>query len=98
VHVGAHVQVTAASLDGRLGRRTLAATRRLLELELVHTIASDAHAPHIREAGMRAAAEAVGDSKLARWLSQEVPAAIVSGDPLPPRPALRKRRSLLRRR
>jgi protein-tyrosine phosphatase len=100
VRSGVHVQVTAASLDGRLGRRTHAAARRLLEFGLVHVIASDAHAPEVREVGMRAAAATVGDRRLARWLTQDVPAAIVAGERLPPRPpAVRKRRAfgLLRR-
>jgi protein-tyrosine phosphatase len=97
---GVHVQVTAASLDGRLGRRTHAAARRLLELDLVHVIASDAHAPEVREVGMRAAGDTVGDRRLARWLTEDVPAAIVAGERLPPRPQQqRKRRTfgLLRR-
>jgi protein-tyrosine phosphatase len=86
VHVGAHVQITAASLDGRLGRRAESAARRLLELELVDVLASDAHTAAVREAGLSAAAEAVGDAALAHWLTEAVPAAIVAGGPLPDRP------------
>jgi protein-tyrosine phosphatase len=92
VRAGAHVQVTAASLDGRLGRRVLATSKRMLELELVHVIASDAHTPEVREVGMRKAAHAVGDRELARWLTQEVPAAIVTGERLPQRPESRPKR------
>ena len=51
VAAGGVVQVTAASFDGSLGRATARCAHRLLELELVHLIASDAHAP--RGAGVR---------------------------------------------
>jgi protein-tyrosine phosphatase len=92
VQSGAHVQVTAASLDGRLGRRVLSTSKRLLELELVHVLASDAHTPEVREVGMRKAADVVGDWELARWLTQEFPAAIVAGEPPPQRPEARRKR------
>jgi protein-tyrosine phosphatase len=95
VQGGAYVQLTAASVDGRLGRRTQAASRKLLELGLAHVLASDAHTPAIRRAGMRAACDAVGDPELARWLSESVPAAILADEPLPARPKARPRRSVL---
>jgi protein-tyrosine phosphatase len=87
VESGTLVQLTAASVDGRLGGRARDASARLLELGLAHLIASDAHTPAIRAVGMSAAAAAVGDEALARWLTHDVPAAIVAGEPLPPRPA-----------
>lgn len=92
VEGGALVQITAASLDGRLGRGPRAASQRLLELELVHLLASDAHSPEIRQVGMSAAAKAVGDRVLARWLTEGVPAAIVAATTLPPRPEARRHR------
>jgi protein-tyrosine phosphatase len=82
---GALVQVTAASLDGRLGRRVKQACERLLELELVHVLATDAHAPTIRTAGLSSAVDALRDDGLARYLTDEVPAAIVAGESLPQR-------------
>lgn len=85
VHGGALVQVTAASLDGRLGRSVRATSLRLLELELAHLLASDAHAPEVRAIGLAAAAEAVHPD-LAAWLTTDVPGALVAGAPLPPRP------------
>ena len=94
---GALVQVTAASLDGRLGGRTRATAMRLVEAGLAHVVASDAHAPDVRSIGMSAAAAAVGDEPLARWLTTDVPAALLDGRPLPARPETR-RRGLLRRR
>ncbi len=92
VESGTLVQLTAASLDGRLGRRTRETSKRLLELELAHLLASDAHGPSIRAVGLSAAAEAVGDDDLARWLTRDVPRAILDDDPLPRRPARRRRR------
>jgi protein-tyrosine phosphatase len=92
VERGTLVQLTAASLDGRLGAGPKKTSRRLLELGLAHLIASDAHAPTVRQIGMSAAARAVGDQELARWLSEDVPAAIVAGGAIPLRPARAARR------
>ena len=96
VRAGAFVQLTAASVDGRLGRVTASCARRLLELELAHCIASDAHGPTVREAGMSAAAAAAGGGDLGRWLTNDVPAALLAGAAVPPRPPL-PRRGLLSR-
>ncbi len=48
VETGTLVQVTAASVDGRLGPNAQRTAGRLIELGLVHMIASDAHAPAVR--------------------------------------------------
>jgi protein-tyrosine phosphatase len=85
VEGGALVQVTAASLDGRIGKRPQECARRLLEAEMVHMLASDAHHASVREVGLSSAAKAVGGT-LAEWLTYGVPAAIVGDAPLPPRP------------
>jgi len=92
VDEGMLVQVTAASLDGRLGRATHRTAFRLLELQLAHLVASDAHAPDVRAVGMSAAVGAIRDDALSRWLSVEVPAAIVANEALPPRPPPRQKR------
>lgn len=89
---GVLVQLTAASLDGRLGKRPRAAAQALLDQGLAHLLASDAHAPEVREAGLAAAVDAVGDAALARWLVEDVPRAILSGTLLPPRPEVERRR------
>ncbi len=83
---GTLVQLTAAALDGRVGRNAKKCAETLLEREFAHLIASDAHAPSVRAIGMRAAAAAVGDDALARWLTYDVPRAIVENEQLPPRP------------
>jgi protein-tyrosine phosphatase len=90
VEAGALVQVTAASLDGRLGRTPEETGLELVEKGLAHMIASDAHHPSLREIGMRAAAGAVGNRRLGEWLTDEVPRAILTGGPLPERPAKRR--------
>ena len=92
VRMGALVQVTAASLDGRIGRSSQKAAVRLLEIGLAHVLASDAHTPEIREAGLADAAEAVGDDALARFLTVDAPTAIVAGEVLPERPRQARRR------
>ena len=85
VRGGARVQVTAASLEGRLGRRASQACRRLLELGLVHVLASDAHAPDVRRGGLAQAVAALRDDGLARYLTYDAPAAVVAGEPVPVR-------------
>lgn len=95
VAAGALVQVTAASLDGRLGRGARATADRLLDLGLAHVLASDAHTADVREVGLAAAADAVKDRELAHYLTEEAPAAIVASEPVPDPPA-RKRRRLRR--
>jgi protein-tyrosine phosphatase len=97
VRGGALIQVTAASLDGRLGSRPRACARRLVDAGLVHMVGSDAHAGGIREVGLSGARKALGDPSLARWLMEEVPAAIVSGEELPVRPVTLRRAGLLAR-
>ena len=94
VAMGTLVQLTAAAVDGRLGRRTRDCALHLLDRRLAHLIASDAHAPSVRAIGMGAAADALGDESLARWLTVDVPGSIVEGLPLPARPERRRFRRL----
>ena len=93
---GALAQLTAASVDGRLGPRARKTSLLLLERGLAHLIASDAHEASVREVGLGSAAAAVGDEALARYLTIDVPRAIVEGGPLPDRPEPQKRRGLFR--
>ena len=97
VHAGALIQVTAASLDGRLGSRTRASARKLVDDGLVHMVGSDAHTAGIREVGLSGARKVIGDERLAHWLTEAVPAAIVRDEPLPPRPTPMRRPGLLAR-
>ena len=91
---GVVVQLTAASLDGRLGGAPRAAAKRLLDARLAHLVASDAHAPDVRSVGLSRATQAAGDDALARWLTEEVPEALLAGVPLPERPEQQRRRFL----
>ena len=92
VERGMLVQLTAASLDGRLGSAPRKAGLRLLELGLAHLLASDAHAPALRQIGMSAAAGAIRDDDLARWLTEDVPGAILADGKIPARPSPAPRR------
>lgn len=88
---GSLVQLTAASVDGRSGDPARRCARELLDLHLAHLLASDAHAPELREVGLAAAARALGNDALARWLTDGVPRAIVDDQPIPLRPTRRRR-------
>ena len=96
VEAGTLVQLTAASLDGRLGRRARATGLRLLALRLAHLLASDAHAPSLRAVGLAAARRAVRDDTLGEWLARAVPRAIVASETLPDRPKGTRRSRFLR--
>ena len=71
-----------------------AAREAALELGLAHVLASDAHTPDIREAGLAAAAEALERRPAWRaFLTAEAPSAIVAGEAVPdPPPKSRRRR------
>jgi protein-tyrosine phosphatase len=84
---GALVQVTVSSLEGRANRAAEAAARRLLDLGIVHCVASDSHGPHIRRGGLGGAAALIGDGALARYLTTDAPAAIAAGEDVPQPPA-----------
>jgi protein-tyrosine phosphatase len=92
VRAGALVQITAASLGGRLGRPTRKAALDLIELGLAHLVSSDAHRSGQRLTSLAKVRREVGDEVLARWLVADVPASIVLGRPLPDRPNARPRR------
>lgn len=86
VERGTLIQVTASSVDGRLGSRTRASAHHLIERGLAHVLASDAHAPSVREVGLSNAVKAIANPALAEWLTQAVPEAIVEDRAIPPRP------------
>ncbi|HKU58809.1 MAG TPA: CpsB/CapC family capsule biosynthesis tyrosine phosphatase [Gaiellaceae bacterium] len=90
VSSGALVQLTATTVDGRSGPRSRACAKTLLERGWAHLIASDAHEATIREVGLSAARDAVG-GELGRWLTDDLPRAIVEQRPLPPRPESKRR-------
>jgi protein-tyrosine phosphatase len=95
VRLGASVQITAASVEGRMGKSSREASFRLLELGLVDVLASDLHTPAIREARLGAAVGVLKDAGLAWHLTEDAPRAIVAGEELPERPAYRRRKRRL---
>jgi protein-tyrosine phosphatase len=96
VAAGALVQVTAGSLAGAFGRSSRNAARSLVASGLVHVLASDAHSPAAREAGLAAGVEALEDPGLAAYLTEETPAAIVAGEEVGRTPPRRRFRLLPR--
>jgi protein-tyrosine phosphatase len=95
LRAGALVQVTAASVDGRIGRKSERCALDLIDRGWAHMIASDAHEAVIRSIGMSEAADRVGDDALAHWLTDEMPRALVDNTPLPTRPEPTRRRRRL---
>lgn len=92
---GALVSITAASLTGRFGESARRFAGLLLRERLVHDVASDAHHAERRPPGTgdarRVAERAVpGVAGLWRWLTEEVPLAVLDGAPLPPAPRARR--------
>jgi protein-tyrosine phosphatase len=92
VERGVLVQLTAGSIEGRLGRRSHDSARVLLERGTAHILASDAHAANVRAGRLGAGAEAVGNERLAHWLTDDVPRALLDGSPVPERPRSSRRR------
>lgn len=96
---GVLVQVTAGALSGDFGRRVREFALQLLADDMVHVVASDAHDARRRPPGTLAAVrdlepELPGVTARASWYCAEVPAAILSGSPIPasePLPAGRAR-------
>jgi protein-tyrosine phosphatase len=91
VEGGVLCSVTAGALAGRFGGASRWFALELVRDGLAHSVDSDAHdaarrPPGLRE-GLRAAAERLpGLERIVPWLAEAMPAAILAGDPLPPRP------------
>ncbi len=90
---GALCSITAGALAGRFGSTVNRFALKLLREGLVHDVASDTHDTRRRSPELRAplhiAAERLpGLDGQVRWLTESVPAAILTGEPLPERPAL----------
>jgi protein-tyrosine phosphatase len=89
VERGALCSITAASLSGGFGAAARWFGLELLRDGLVHSVDSDAHHATLRPPGLRnglAAAASELPGLPADWLAVDVPAALLSDAPLPPRP------------
>jgi protein-tyrosine phosphatase len=94
VDAGLLCSISTGSLRGQFGEHVRRFTIDLLRAGLVHDLASDAHddrrrPPQLGDALSEAEEEIPGIGSQSDWLTRLAPAAILDGDPLPPRPALR---------
>jgi protein-tyrosine phosphatase len=104
IAAGALCSLTAGSLVGRFGAAVQRFAEQLVRYGLVHNVASDAHDAVQRPPGMAAELADADLESLADWLTRAVPAAILDGSNIPPRPMVELREqptggggSLLRR-
>jgi protein-tyrosine phosphatase len=88
VRQGALTSITAGAFVGRFGRRVRTFAFELVRLGVVHSVASDAHDRSQRPPGMAAELQLAELGALADWLTRDVPAAILAGSEIPPRPAV----------
>jgi protein-tyrosine phosphatase len=86
VQSGMLASITAGSLVGRFGRTVQRFARRIVVAGLVHNVASDAHDTDRRPPGLTHELADAGLHGQAAWLTQEVPAAILTGTAIPPAP------------
>jgi protein-tyrosine phosphatase len=99
VHMGMLTSVTASAFGGRFGREVQRFAWWMYEHKLVHNVASDAHDDRRRPPMVLAELQRVGLAGAASWLTQDVPAAVLAGESIPPPPPMqqRPRRGLLAR-
>jgi protein-tyrosine phosphatase len=88
VETGMLTSITAGALSGRFGRDVRRFARTLVQEGLAHNVASDAHDAVSRPPGIAEDLRRAGYDGLAHWVAQDVPAAILAGEAIPPRPSL----------
>jgi len=86
VRSGVLTSITAGSLVGSFGGQVRGFALQLVEDELVHNVASDTHDPVRRPPSIASELEEAGLEELADWLTVQVPAAVLAGEEIPPRP------------
>jgi protein-tyrosine phosphatase len=91
---GVLMSVTAGSLTGRFGTQARRLATSLLREELAHNVTSDSHDASNRPPSVAAEIEQAGFGYLRAWLTEEVPAAVIGGGPVPPRPQSPPRKDL----
>jgi protein-tyrosine phosphatase len=91
VERGVMCSVTSGSMRGRFGRRVMRSTLELVRRGLVHNVSSDCHDLAKRPPGLCSGFEGAenvlpGVTALSTWLTESVPGALLSDEPLPPAP------------
>ena len=86
IGTGVLTSITAGSLVGRFGEPVRRFALELARDGMIHNVASDAHDHLNRAPGMASELQQAGLGPLTEWLTQEVPAAILGGEDVPPRP------------
>lgn len=89
---GALGSLTAGSLDGKFGSPVRRFALELVRDGLIHNVASDAHDHSHRSPTIAGEIERAGLGALREWLTEAVPAAILAGGTIPPRPQSAKPR------
>jgi protein-tyrosine phosphatase len=91
---GVLMSLTAGSLAGRFGSQARRLGLALLEEGLAHNVTSDAHDAGNRPPAVASELARAGFADLTPWLTEEVPAAVLAGGPVPPRPGRAPRSGL----
>jgi len=86
VSAGTLTSITAGSLAGRFGKQVRRFAMQMVAEGLVHNVASDAHDIHRRPPSIATELAHAGLGGQVDWLTQQVPAAILAGTEIPPRP------------
>jgi protein-tyrosine phosphatase len=86
VRAGMLTSITAGSLGGHFGEEARRFALALAREGMLHNVASDAHDTLRRPPEIARELERAGLAPLARWLTVEVPSAILDGGEIPPRP------------
>lgn len=86
VQAGMLTSVTAGSLVGRFGRPVRRFALQIAAAGMLHNVVSDAHDTHRRAPGLALELEQAGLGGLREWVTQDVPAAVLAGAPIPPAP------------
>lgn len=87
VDAGVLTSITAGALIGSFGGEVRRFALELAREQMIHNVASDAHDCRRRPPGISDALAQSGLAPLSEWLTQEVPAALLAGEPIPPRPS-----------
>jgi protein-tyrosine phosphatase len=86
VNEGILTSITAGSLVGRFGGEVRRFALTMAREGMIHNVTSDTHDPVKRPPGVAAELRQAGLEPIEDWLTEEVPAAILSGAEIPLRP------------